>query len=70
MGRDLEPLNQQWLKRYVTALRNEKPGICLLWEQRVRELPEITGDKAVLQKVWEDSDALGNMCIWQLLLSF
>jgi hypothetical protein len=47
-----------------------KPGVCFPWEQRVKDLPEITGDKALVQKVWEDIDALGNMYIWQLLLSF
>jgi len=35
-----------------------------------RDLPEITGDKDLVQKVWEDVDALGNTYIWQLLLSF
>jgi hypothetical protein len=47
-----------------------KPGVCFPWEQRVKDLPEITGDPAMVQKVWEDIDALGNMYIWQLLLSF
>jgi hypothetical protein len=47
-----------------------KPGVCLPWEQRVKDLPEITGDPAMVQKVWEDIDALGNMYIWQMLLSF
>ncbi len=47
-----------------------KPSVCFPWEQRAKDLPEITGDKALLQKVWEDVDALGNMYIWQMLLSF
>jgi uroporphyrinogen-III decarboxylase len=47
-----------------------KPGVCFPWEQRVNDLPEITGDKAMIQQVWEDIDALGNMYIWQMLLSF
>jgi len=47
-----------------------KPGVCLPWEDRVKNLPEITGDKALVEKVWEDIDALGNTYIWQLLLSF
>jgi len=47
-----------------------KPGVCFPWEQRVKDLPEITGDPAMVQKIWEDIDALGNMYIWQLLLSF
>jgi uroporphyrinogen-III decarboxylase len=47
-----------------------KPGVCFPWEQRVKDLPEITGDPAMVQKIWKDIDALGNMYIWQLLLSF
>jgi hypothetical protein len=47
-----------------------RPGVCLPWEQKVKELPEITGDKDLVKKIWEDIDALGNMYIWQLLLSF
>jgi hypothetical protein len=47
-----------------------RPGVCLPWEQRVKELPEITGNLDLMRKVWEDIDALGNMYIWQLLLSF
>jgi hypothetical protein len=46
------------------------PGVCLPWEQRVKELPEITGSPELVRKIWEDIDAFGNMYIWQLLLSF
>jgi hypothetical protein len=47
-----------------------KPGVCFPWEQRVKDLPEITGDKAMIQQIWEDIDALGYTYIWQCLLSF
>jgi hypothetical protein len=47
-----------------------KPGVCFPWEQRVKDLPKITGDPAMIQKIWQDIDALGNMYIWQMLLSF
>jgi hypothetical protein len=47
-----------------------RPGVCLPWEQRVKELPEITGSPELVRKIWEDIDAFGNMYIWQLLLSF
>jgi hypothetical protein len=52
------------------AMPRVKPGVCFPWEQRMKDLPEITGDKAMVQKIWEDIDALGNMYIWQMLLSF
>ena len=47
-----------------------KPGVCLPWAERVKELPEITGDPNLIRKIWEDIDTFGNMYIWQLLLSF
>ncbi len=47
-----------------------KPGVCFPWEEKARELPEITGDRDLVRKVWEDIDAFGNTYIWQLLLSF
>lgn len=47
-----------------------RPGTCYPWEDKVRELPEITGDKDLVRRVWEDIDAFGNVYIWQLLLSF
>jgi len=47
-----------------------RPGVCFPWEQRVRELPEITGSPELIRRIWEDIDAFGNMYIWQLLLSF
>ena len=47
-----------------------KPGVCIPWEQKRQELPDITGDPQICQDVWENLDALGNMYIWQLLLSF
>jgi hypothetical protein len=47
-----------------------KPGTCFPWEQRAKDLPQITGDKDMVRNVWESIDALGNMYIWQMLLSF
>lgn len=47
-----------------------KPGICTPWEEEERELPEITGDRELVRNVWEDVEGLGNMFIWQCLLSF
>lgn len=47
-----------------------KPGVCIPWADKCRELPPITGDSALVQNVWEDIDGLANMYIWQCLLSF
>jgi len=47
-----------------------EPGVCIAWEEKLKELREISGDKQLIRKVWEDIDALGYMYIWQCLLSF
>jgi hypothetical protein len=46
------------------------PGVCFPWEEKARSLPPITGDQDLMRRVWEQVDALGNVYIWQLLLSF
>jgi len=46
------------------------PGACFPWEEKAKELPEVTGDVAMVKRVWDQVDGLGNMFIWQLLLSF
>jgi hypothetical protein len=47
-----------------------KPGVCFPWEAKVKELPEITGDAELVKRIWESTDAFGNVFIWQVLLSF
>ena len=46
------------------------PGVCLPWEEKAKELPEISGDQDLIRKVWNDIEALANTYIWQVLLSF
>jgi len=50
--------------------RELKPGVCIPWEEKLREVREISGDEELVRKVWEDIDALGYLYIWQCLLSF
>ena len=47
-----------------------KAGACIPWEEKVKELPGISGDAGLAQRVWEEVDALANGFIWQCLLSF
>ena len=47
-----------------------KPGVCIPWEEKMKELPEITGDKELVKTVWENIEVLGYVYIWQCLLSF
>lgn len=46
------------------------PGTCIPWEDKLKELPVISGDRDLVQRIWKDIDELGNMFIWQCLLSF
>jgi uroporphyrinogen-III decarboxylase len=62
-------------RQRLTGMANQphpkvKPGVCFPWEERVKELPEITGSPELVRRIWEDIDAFGNMYVWQLLLSF
>ena len=47
-----------------------KPGTCVPWQEKLKELPEINGDKELIQRIWEDVDALGYTYIWHCLVSF
>ena len=47
-----------------------RPGVCTPWEKEERNLPKLTGDRELVRTVWEDIEGLGNMFIWQCLLSF
>lgn len=40
------------------------------WEEKLKEIPEISGDPKLAQKIWEDIDGLGYVYIWHLLVSF
>ncbi|TFG50684.1 MAG: hypothetical protein E4H40_00790 [Candidatus Brocadiia bacterium] len=46
------------------------PGACISWQEKLKELPELKGDPAIVQQVWESTDALAYIYIWQLVLSF
>ncbi|MHC4644815.1 MAG: hypothetical protein ACYTBJ_04890 [Planctomycetota bacterium] len=46
------------------------PGVCIPWEEKLKELRKISGDEQLVRKVWEDIDGLAYTYIWQCLLSF
>lgn len=45
-----------------------KPGVCIPWEEKVKEYKEIMGDEEIVKKVWEDIDTLAYVYIWFCLL--
>jgi len=46
------------------------PGFCMPWEQKLKELPPLTGDADLARRIWDSIEGLGNTFIWQVLLSF
>lgn len=46
------------------------PGICIPWDEKAKELPPITGDKRLVERVWEDNESLAYLYIWHCLVSF
>ncbi len=46
------------------------PGFVVPWQAKQAEVPEISGDPKLIENIWNNIDALANMYIWQILLSF
>ena len=47
-----------------------KPGVCIPWEEKRKQLPDIKGDEELFRKIWDDNEALAYLYIWQCVLSF
>jgi len=47
-----------------------KPGVCVPWEEKVKEFPALSGDPELVKRIWEQTDSLAYTYIWQCLLSF
>jgi hypothetical protein len=46
------------------------PGVCIPWQVKRRKLPAQISREDLVQRIWEDVDALGHMYIWHCLVSF
>jgi uroporphyrinogen-III decarboxylase len=46
------------------------PGECIPWSAKRGEIESIPGDEQLCKDVWQNIDGLGNMFVWQCLLSF
>jgi hypothetical protein len=61
------------MENSMDALQHEskiEPGICIPWSEKLKEIPNISGDEELVKQIWEDIEGFGNMFIWQCLLSF
>ena len=56
--------------RATTPAPRVGSGVCYPWEQKLKELPPISGDPALCKQVWENVDMLAYVYIWHLVLSF
>ncbi len=46
------------------------PGACIPWIEKLTEIPRIQRHPEMVERIWNNVDALGNVFIWQVLLSF
>src|SRR3972149_3173380 len=46
------------------------PGACIPWREQLAAIARIQRHEDMVERVWNDVDGLGNMFIWQLLVSF
>jgi hypothetical protein len=47
-----------------------RAGNCVPWSDKKCDYTQIRGDEQILERIWDNVDALANMYIWQCLLSF
>jgi hypothetical protein len=47
-----------------------QPGLCIPWEVKRGERPEILGDETLARRIWEEVDGFGHTFIWHCLVSF
>lgn len=45
-------------------------GACLPWQAVRNDLAPVQGDERIVERIWDNVDALANMYVWQCLLSF
>jgi len=46
------------------------PGACIPWREKLADIARIQRHEEMVERVWKDADGLGNMFIWQILVSF
>lgn len=51
-------------KELLYRKQKRKPGVCVPWKEKRKELPKIMGREELIQKVWEDVDKLGYSFCW------
>jgi hypothetical protein len=57
------------LPAWVTAPK-ARPGVCFPFAEKEKDLPPICGDRALVERIWNENEALAYLYIWHLVLSF
>jgi hypothetical protein len=63
------PARTPGLPAWVTAPKHQ-PGVCFPFEEKLKELPPIIGDAALVRRIWNANEILAYIYIWHLVLSF
>jgi len=61
---DLKKVTMPESKGLIYNKQKRKPGVCIPWEEKKKELPKITEREEITQRVWEDVDSLGYSFCW------
>jgi hypothetical protein len=49
--------------------RKTAPGVCIPWEEKIKEYEKIMGDEEVIKKSWEEIDTLAYLFVWFVLIA-
>jgi uroporphyrinogen-III decarboxylase len=63
------PSSTPGLPQWITGAK-PTPGVCFPFEEKLSELPPISGDIDIVRNIWNEQEALAYMYIWHLVLSF
>ncbi|MCC6490049.1 MAG: hypothetical protein IT364_21360 [Candidatus Hydrogenedentes bacterium] len=58
----------QWASEF--ACDCPAPGVCVPWETKRREIPQILGDEQIVRRMWENIESFAYTYIYQCLVSF
>jgi len=45
------------------------PGVCIPWQEKIKEYEKIMGDEEVVKKSWEEIDMMSYLFVWFVLIA-
>jgi len=58
------------MKKKKPQSQARPPGVCVPWEEKLKELPPILSREDLVKQNWQNLDGLAYVCAWHLVLSF